>query len=64
VFEQMPSVLVEVRHPGMGTAPDWRPFDDADQLDVLLPRLGLRAELYLSSVWDLKNPKGAIRLTK
>jgi hypothetical protein len=64
LFDQTPPVLVEVRFPHMATSPDWYLLDDEDELDALLARLGPTAELYLSSVWDLKNPAGAVRLTK
>lgn len=64
LFRQSPPVLVEVRFPNSGTSPDWYLLDDDDDFDALLDRLGPNAELYLSSVWDLKNPKGTVRLTK
>jgi hypothetical protein len=64
LFEQSPPVLVEVRFPNAATSPDWYLFEGEENLDALLERLGPQAELYLSSVWDLKNQRGAIRLKK
>lgn len=64
LFRQLPPVLVEVRFPNMGTSPDWHLLDDEDDLDALLDRVGPNAELHLSSVWDLKNSNGAVRLVK
>jgi hypothetical protein len=64
LFARTPPVLVEVRFPGAATSPDWYLLEDEDELDALLKRLGPQAELYLSSVWDLRNSKGAVRLTK
>ena len=64
LFEQSPPVLVEVRFPNAATSPDWYLFEGEEELDALLERLGPQAELYLSSVWDLKNPRGAVRLKK
>jgi hypothetical protein len=48
----------------MATSPDWYLCQDEDELDALIERLGPQAELHLSSVWDLKNVRGAVRLTK
>ena len=64
LFEQSPPVLVEVRFPGAATSPDWYLLNEEDDFDGLFERLGPQAELHVSSVWDLKNAKGAIRLTK
>ena len=64
LFEQSPPVLVEVRFPGLSTSPDWYLIHDEDELDAIVERLGPQAELHLSSVWDLKNVKGAVRLSK
>jgi hypothetical protein len=64
LFEQSPPVLVEVRFPNTATSPDWHLLEDEEELGALLDRLGPRAELYLSSVWDLNNPKGAVRLKR
>ena len=64
LIRRAPPVLVEVRFPNMGTSPDWHLLEGEEDLDALLDRLGPNAELYLSSVWDLKNPNGATRLTK
>src|SRR5712691_2084172 len=60
LFEEKPPVLVEVRFPKMGASPDWFLCVDAAALDAILDRLGLDTEVYLSSVWDLKNPAGTI----
>ena len=59
-----PPVLVEVRFPGAATSPDWHLCEDEEQLEQILERLGGGVELYLSSVWDLKNDKGPLRLHK
>jgi hypothetical protein len=64
LFDQTPPVLVEVRFPSAATSPDWYLLDDEEDLDALWERLGPQVELYLSSVWDLKNPNGPIRLKK
>jgi hypothetical protein len=60
LFTEKPPVLVEVRFPKMGTSPDWFLCEDMAALDAILDRLGPGAEAYLHSVWDLKNPAGAI----
>jgi hypothetical protein len=60
LFDEKPPVLVEVRFPGMGTSPDWFLCEDLAALDALHDRLDPKVELRLSSVWDLKNPAGAI----
>lgn len=64
LFEYSPPVLVEVRFPNSATSPDWYLFDEDEQLEELLDRLGAGAELRLSSVWDLRNLKGEILLRK
>ncbi len=64
LFENTPPVLVEVRFPNAGTSPDWYLCEDEEQLERILERLGSGAELHLSSVWDLKNVKGALCLRK
>jgi len=64
LIQQKPPILVEIRFPKSGTSPDWRLCEDEDQLDQVLERLGPGAELHISSVWDLKNVKGEICLTK
>jgi hypothetical protein len=64
LFANAPPVLVEVRFPNMATSPDWHLLEDEEQLKQLLERLGPGVELHLSSVWDLKNPKGDICLRK
>ena len=64
LFSNKLPVFVEVRFPAMATSPDWYLLHDEEELDALLERLGPKAELHLSSVWDLKNAKGSVRLTK
>ena len=64
LFANRPPVLVEVRFPGAATSPDWHLYQDEDDLQRLLESLGSGAELHISSVWDLKNSKGAICLRK
>jgi hypothetical protein len=60
LFDEKPPVLVEVRFPKMGTAPDWFLCGDVAALDAVLDRLGPGTEVHLHSVWDLKNPAGAV----
>ena len=60
LFENAPPILIEVRFPGCGTSSDWYLFEEKEQLDMLLERLGAGAELHVSSVWDLKNIRGAV----
>ena len=60
LFEEKSPVLVEVRFPKMGTSSDWFLCENAAALDAILARLGPGAEVHLSSVWDLKNPVGAV----
>jgi hypothetical protein len=60
LFDEKPPVLVEVRFPKMGTSPDWFLCENAAALDAILDRLGPGVEVHLSSVWDLKNPSGAV----
>jgi hypothetical protein len=62
LFNDSPPVLVEVRFSKSGTSPDWYLCEVETELDHILERLGSGAELYLSSVWDLKNAKGAVCL--
>jgi hypothetical protein len=64
LFAEKPPALVEVRFPKMGTASDWFLCEDAAALDAILDRLGPGAEVHLSSVWDLKNPAGAVVIRK
>jgi hypothetical protein len=64
LFANAPPVLVEVRFPNSGTSPDWYLCEEEEELERILERLGPGAELHLSSVWDLKNTKGAICLKK
>jgi hypothetical protein len=60
LFENAPPILVEVRFPNSGTAPDWYLCEEEEEFEQILDRLGAGAELHISSVWDLKNVKGAI----
>lgn len=60
LFDEKPPVLVEVRFPKMGTSSDWFLCENAAALDAILYRLGPGVEIHLSSVWDLKNPSGAV----
>lgn len=64
LFEKSPPVLVEVRFPHAGTSPDWHLCEEEDELEQILDRLGPGVEVYLNSVWDLNNPKGAVCLRK
>jgi hypothetical protein len=64
LIENTPPVLVEVRFPHSGTSPDWYLFEDEEQLEQLLERLGSGVELCISSVWHLKNVEGKICLKK
>src|SRR5437763_14647385 len=60
LFAEKPPVLVEVRFPKMGTSSDWFLCEDAAALDAILDRLGPGAEVYLNSVWDLKNSRDTV----
>jgi hypothetical protein len=60
LFNERSPVLVEVRFPKMGTSSDWFLCENAAALDTILARLGPGVEVHLSSVWDLKNPLGAV----
>jgi hypothetical protein len=60
LFDEKPPVLVEVRFPKMGTSSDWFLCENMAALDVILDRLGPGVEVHLNSVWDLKNPSGAV----
>jgi hypothetical protein len=64
LFDNTPPVLVEVRFPNTATAPDWHLLDEEEELEALLGQLATGSEVRLSSVWDLKNTKGDIRLRK
>ncbi len=64
LFESSPPVLVEVRFPSSGTSPDWYLCEVEEDLHAITKRLSPGAELYLSSVWDLKSSKGTICLKK
>jgi hypothetical protein len=64
LFAEKPPILVEVRFPKMGTSPDWFLCEDEDDLAAVLDRLGSGVEVHLHSVWDLRNPGGAVVLTK
>jgi len=62
LFDRAPPVLVEVRFPHTATAPDWFLYAAEEQFNGLLQRLHAGAEVYLSSVWDLKKTSGPLRL--
>jgi hypothetical protein len=64
LFSDSPPILIEVRFPRMGTSPDWYLCDDPQELVEIVDKLGASEELHLSSVWDLQNPKGELRLKK
>ncbi len=64
LFDEKPPVLVEVRFPKMGASSDWFLYEDVAALDAILDRLGPGAEIHLNSVWDLKNPVGAVVIPK
>ena len=64
LFDEKPPVLVEVRFPKMGASSDWILCEDVAALDAILDRLGPGAEIHLNSVWDLKNPVGAVVIPK
>ena len=60
LFDEKPPILVEVRFPKMGTSSDWFLCENITALEAVLERLSTGVEVHLSSVWDLKNPLGAI----
>jgi hypothetical protein len=60
LFDEKPPVLVEVCFPKIGTSSDWFLCEDAAALNAILDRLGPGAEVHLNSVWDLRNPAGAV----
>jgi hypothetical protein len=62
LFHNTPPVLVEVRFPRCGTSSDWYLCTEEEELEKILERLAPGVELHVSSVWDLKNVKGAVRL--
>jgi hypothetical protein len=64
LFNNAPPVLVEVRFPNMGTSPDWYLCGEEEQFDQLFASLGPGVEVHLHSVWDLRNVKEAVRVTK
>ena len=64
LFAEKPPVLVEVRFPNMGTAPDWYLCDDEDDLYPILDRLGAGVEIHLHSVWDLNDKVGGVILRR
>ena len=64
LFANRPPALVEVHFPNAGTSPDWYLCEDEERLEHILERLGSGVELHLSSVWDLRNAKGALCLRK
>jgi hypothetical protein len=60
LFADKPPVLVEVQFPKMGTSSDWFLCGDEDDLEPILERLGPGVEVHCNSVWDLRNPAGAV----
>ena len=64
LFDNTPPVLVEVRFPKSGTSPDWYLCGAEEELEEIVGRLSPGVELFISSVWDLTNPKGALCLRK
>lgn len=64
LFENGPPILVEVRFPNMGTSPNLYLCEEEEQLDQILDRLGPGVDVFVNSVWDLKNVKEAVRLKK
>ena len=60
LFAEGPPVLVEVRFPRAGSSPDWHLCEDEEELAHILERVAPGVELHISSVWDLKNPSGAV----
>ena len=64
LFENKPPVLVEVRFPSAATSPEWYLFDEEEQLEQLVERLGPGVELHVRSVWDLKHVKAEVCLRK
>ena len=64
LFDNRPPILVEVRFPGGGTSPDWHLCDEVEEFERILDGLRAGAELHVSSVWDLKNSKGAVCFRK
>jgi hypothetical protein len=64
LFQKFGPVLVEARFPKMATSPDWYLFEDEQQFERLLARLGPTVELHVSSVWDLTNDKGEVVVTR
>lgn len=64
LFQRSSPVLVEVRFLNMATSPDWFLIDEEDELDPILDRLQAGVEIYLHSVWDMKNTKEALRIRK
>jgi hypothetical protein len=55
LFRDAPPVIVEVRFPGAGTAPDWHLLDDEEAFESLIESLAPGVELRLNSVWDLRS---------
>jgi hypothetical protein len=64
LFTEKPPVLVEVRFPNMGTAPDWYLCEDENDLVPILDRLGSGVEIHLRSVWDLRGAAEPVVLRK
>jgi hypothetical protein len=60
LFAEKAPVLVEVRFPRMGTSSDWFLCDSEDDLEPILERLGPGVEVHCNSVWDVRNPRGAV----
>ncbi len=60
LFENSPPILIEVRFLGCGTSPDWYLCAEQEQFEKLLEKFGAGVEMHVSSVWDLKNAKGAV----
>lgn len=64
LFADKSPVLVEVRFPNMGTAPDWFLCDDEDELLPIWERLTAGAEIHLHSVWDLTDRTDGVAVRK
>ena len=64
LFDESPPVLVEVQFPKSGTSPDWYLCEEEDEYIAVVNNLSDGAIVILSSVWDLKNSKAVLRLTK
>ena len=64
LYENSAPLLVEVRFPKMTTSPDWYLLGEKGELDPILDSLGPGVEIYLHSVWDLKNRREPVCLKK